>query len=347
MSTYKQVVLAQRPKDMIVPGQTFKTISKPRPTESDLKSGEVLIETLYLSLDPAMRGWLNDVRSYVPPVQIDEVMRGAVVARVLASKSPKFSAGDIVTGEPGWTELAVVNAKHLAKTQIPANGRATDALGVLGLTGLTAYFGLLEIGAPKPGELVVVSGAAGATGSVVCQIALLKGARVVAIAGSEDKCEWLKSLGCEAALNYKSKDFAKDFRAATKSLIDVYFDNVGGEILDLALSRAKPFSRFVMCGGISQYNSGTGKAVGPSNYLMIVSMRIKMQGFIVFDYVKKYDQARRELAQWLGEGKIQRKEHIIKGGLDAAPQGLRDLYTGINTGKLLVEVKPEGEKAKL
>ena len=293
-----------------------------------------------------MRGWLNDVRSYVPPVQINEVMRGAVVARVLDSKSPNFSPGDVVTAECGWTELAVVSGKQLSKVNIPANGQVTDALGVLGLTGLTAYFGLLEIGDPKPGELVVVSGAAGATGSVVCQIALLKGAKVVAIAGADDKCKWLESLGC-VALNYKAPDFAKQFRAATKSLIDVYFDNVGGEILDLALGRAKPFSRFVMCGGISQYNAESGKAQGPSNYLMIVSMRIKMQGFIVFDFAKKYAEARRELSQWLSEGKIQRKEHIIRGGLEAAPAGLRDLYTGINTGKLLVEVKKDDVKARL
>jgi len=177
-----------------------------------------------------------------------------------------------------------------------------------------------------------VSGAAGATGSVVGQIAKLKGARVLGLAGSDDKVEWLKELGFDDALNYKDKDFFKKFRSATKDLIDVFFDNVGGEILDLALSRAKAHSRFVMCGGISQYNSS--KPQGPKNYLMIVSMRIRMEGFIVFDYQNQYPQALRDLAQWLSEGKIKRKETIVKGGLSQAEKALTDLYNGVNTGKL-------------
>ena len=203
------------------------------------------------------------------------------------------------------------------------------------------------MGKVKAGDFVVVSGAAGATGSVVGQIAKLKGATVLGLAGSDDKVQWLKELGFDDALNYKDKDFYKKFRAATKSLIDVFFDNVGGEILDLALSRAKEHSRFVICGGISQYNSS--KPQGPKNYLMIISMRIRMEGFIVFDYQKQYPQALKELAQWLQEGKIQRKETIITGGLAKAEQGLADLYNGINTGKLLVEVKPDdaGLKASL
>lgn len=209
-----------------------------------------------------------------------------------------------------------------------------------GLTGLTAYFGLLEVGKVIPGDFVVVSGAAGATGSVVGQIAKIKGARVLGLAGSDSKVKWLKeTLGFDEALNYKDPDFFKNFRAATKSLIDVFFDNVGGEILDLALSRAKPHSRFVICGGISQYNSATPQ--GPKNFLMIISMRIRMQGFIVFDYQKDYPKARRELAQWLAEGKLKSGETIVKGGLPKAEQALLDLYKGINTGKLLVEVKPD------
>ena len=191
---------------------------------------------------------------------------------------------------------------------------------------------------------MVVSGAAGATGSVVGQIAKLKGATVLGLAGSDDKVQWLKELGFDDALNYKDKDFFKKFRAATKSLIDVFFDNVGGDILDIALSRAKEHSRFVICGGISQYNSS--KPQGPKNYLMIISMRIRMEGFIVFDYQDQYPQALKELAQWLQEGKIQRKETIIKGGLAKAEQGLADLYKGINTGKLLVEVKPDDAALK-
>jgi len=199
------------------------------------------------------------------------------------------------------------------------------------MTGLTAYFGILDVGKVKAGDFVVVSGAAGATGSVVGQIAKLKGATVLGLAGSDEKCAWLKDeLGFDAALNYKDKDFYTKFRAATKNLIDVFFDNVGGDILDMALSRAKPHARFVMCGGISQYNAKEQK--GPKNYLMIVSMRIRMEGFIVFDYEKQFPEARLELAQWLADGKIKRKEWVVKGGLAAADKALADLFRGVNTG---------------
>jgi NADPH-dependent curcumin reductase CurA len=202
-----------------------------------------------------------------------------------------------------------------------------------GLTGLTAYFGLLDVGKVKAGDFVVVSGAAGATGSVVGQIAKLKGATVLGLAGTDDKCAWLvNELGFDSALNYKDADFQKKFRAATKNLIDVFFDNVGGDILDMALARAKPHSRFIMCGGISQYNAGSAQK-GPKNYLMIVSMRIRMEGFIVFDYEKQFPEARKELTQWLAEGKIKRKEFIVKGGLAVADKALVDLYKGVNTGE--------------
>lgn len=211
---------------------------------------------------------------------------------------------------------------------------------MIGLTGLTAYFGILNVGQVKAGDFVVVSGAAGATGSVVGQIAKLKGARVLGLAGTDEKCKWLKQeLGFDAALNYKDKEFKQKFREATKGFIDVFFDNVGGEILDMALARAKPHARFVMCGGVSQYNSKDVQ--GPKNYLSIVSMRIRMEGFIVFDYAKEYAPARKELAQWLDEGKIKRKETIVKGGLKEAEEALRGLYRGLNTGKLLVEVSKD------
>ncbi|KAF2435005.1 NAD(P)-binding protein [Tothia fuscella] len=345
MSTYNAVHLAKRPSAGIVPGETFALKKHPIPKESQLQDGEVIFKSLYLSLDPAMRGWLNDVRSYVPPVQIDEIMRGSAVGVVIASRSKAYPVGSYALGSPGWTELAIVKEKHLERVDVPSNGKVTDALGVLGLTGLTAYFGIIDVGKVKKGDFVVVSGAAGATGSVVGQIAKLKGATVLGLAGSDDKCAWLKNeLGFDAALNYKDKNFAKNFRTATKSLIDVFFDNVGGDILDMALSRAKPHARFVMCGGISQYNASAPK--GPKNYLMIVSMRIRMEGFIIFDYEKQYPEARKELAQWLAEGKIKRKEHIIKGGLAEAEKGLVDLYSGVNTGKLLVEVSQES-KSKL
>ena len=208
-----------------------------------------------------------------------------------------------------------------------------DIADFVGMTGLTAYFGIIDVGKVKAGDFVVVSGAAGATGSVVGQIAKLKGARVLGLAGSDDKVQWLKEeLGFDDALNYKDKDFFKKFRTATKDLIDVFFDNVGGEILDLALSRAKVHSRFVICGGISQYN--TSKPQGPKNYLMIISMRIRMEGFIVFDYQDQYPKALKDLAQWLEEGKIKRKETIVKGGLAKAEKALVELYDGMNTGLL-------------
>ncbi|KAH8811336.1 hypothetical protein F5884DRAFT_781822 [Xylogone sp. PMI_703] len=340
--TYKSVVLAKRPTSHIVPGETFKVETHPVPSESDLKDGEVLVEAQYLSVDPAMRGWLNDTRSYVPPVKIGEVMRGVAIGVVRKSKSSSLPVGTHVSGILGWRELAVVRAETLEKVVVPKGGKLIDTMSVLGMTGLTAYFGMIDVGKVKAGDFVVVSGAAGATGSVAGQIAKLKGATVLGIAGSDEKVQWLKDLGYDDALNYKDPEFPKKFRAATKNLIDVFFDNVGGDILDLALSRAKPHSRFVMCGGISQYNEQAPK--GPKNYLMIISMRIRMEGFIVFDYQKQFPEARRELAQWLAEGKIQRRETIVKGGLEKAESALEGLYRGLNTGKLLVEVKPEDEK---
>ncbi|KAF1999412.1 NAD(P)-binding protein [Amniculicola lignicola CBS 123094] len=347
MSSYTSIHLAERPTDQIIPGKTFKSKKQPIPNASSLKDGEVLIQTLYLSLDPAMRGWLRDARSYVPPVQIDEKMRGYGIGIVKASKSSKFPVGSYAAGGTGWAEYAVLNEKHLEAFDLPEGAVPTDMLGVMGMTGLTAYFGILDIGAVKKGDFVVVSGAAGATGSVVGQIAKIKGATVLGLAGGDEKVKWLKEeLGFDDALNYKDPDFKNKFRAATKGLIDVFFDNVGGDILDMALARAKPHARFVMCGAISQYN--TAKPQGPKNYMMIISMRIRMQGFIVMDYASQYGEAKKQLAQWLSEGKLKRKETVLKGGLSKAEQGLVDLYNGVNTGKLMVEVaSPEDAKAKL
>ncbi|KAL8847267.1 MAG: hypothetical protein Q9221_007691 [Calogaya cf. arnoldii] len=273
-STYTSVHLAKRPKDVIIPDETFTLKTNDIPKAADLKDGEVIFQSLYLSLDPAMRGWLNDTRSYIPPVQISETMRGACIGIIKASKSPSFSTGDYATGTVGWTEYAIVPSKTLEKLHIPQNGKLTDALGVLGMTGLTAYFGILSVGQVKAGDFVVVSGAAGATGSVVGQIAKLKGARVLGIAGSDEKVRWLKEdLGFDDALNYKDPGFPEQFKEATKDYIDVFFDNVGGEILDLALARAKAHARFVICGGISQYNSSNPQ--GPKNYLNTISQRIR------------------------------------------------------------------------
>lgn len=347
--TSTSVVLAERPKGDIVPGQTFHTKSGPAPRAADLKDGEVLVETLYLSLDPAMRGWLDDVRSYIPPVQIGEVMRGSTIARVLASRSPRAKEGDLVIAMTGWQEVAVAKPKEfetVSDIPLPRNGKVTDLQGVLGMTGLTAYFGMTTIGKAKPGETVVVSGAAGATGSVAAQMAKIAGARVVGLAGSDEKCAWLeKELGFDVCLNYKDPDFRKKFKEATPKYIDVYFDNVGGDILDMALSRANKNARFVMCGAISQYNSTDPK--GPRQISKVITQRIRMEGFIVFDFIKEYPAARKQLAQWLAEGKLKRQETVVKGGLKVAEQALVDLFKGGNTGKLLVEVKSPKEKSKL
>ncbi|KAI4102547.1 MAG: hypothetical protein LQ339_004564 [Xanthoria mediterranea] len=344
-STYTSVHLAKRPKDVIIPDETFTLKTNDIPKAADLNDGEVLFQSLYLSLDPAMRGWMNDTRSYIPPVGINETMRGACIGLIKASKSPSFPTGSHAMGTVGWTEYAIVHSKALQKVDVPKNGKLTDALGVLGLTGLTAYFGILSVGQVKAGDFVVVSGAAGATGSVVGQIAKIKGARVLGIAGSEDKVTWLKErLGFDDALNYKDAEFPLKFKEATKDYIDVFFDNVGGEILDLALARAKPHARFVICGAISQYNSS--KPQGPKNYLNIISQRIRLEGFIVYDYTSQYAHARTELAAWLSEGKIQRKETIVQGGLAKAGEALVSLYKGSNTGKLLVEIFPHYEETR-
>ena len=340
------VVLAERPEAGIVPGQTFRVETSPAPAAADLKDGDLLCESLYLSLDPAMRGWINDKPSYLPPVQIGAVMRGVSVARVLASKSSKAVEGDIVVAFTGWTEVAIVNERWVENpfAAMPAELRSrlqpTDLVNTLGMTGLTAYWGIMKVAEGiKPTDTVVVSGAAGATGSVVGQLAKILGAkRVIGIAGSDSKTKWLvDELGFDEALNYKDADFAAQFRAATKDMIDVYWDNVGGEILDLALGRANAHARFVMCGGISQYNAASVQ--GPKNILQVVVQRIKMQGFIVLDYAAENAKAVGDLATWTAEGKLKSKVHIVKGGLAVAEKSLVDLFNGINTGKLLVEVK--------
>ncbi|TQW10975.1 zinc-binding dehydrogenase [Cordyceps javanica] len=275
-------------------------------------------------------------------------MRGSAACRVLASKNPAVKPGDLVSGLPGWQQYAVLKAGwYEPQANFPHIKDAKNMISMFGLTGMTAWVGMTQIGDPKPGELVVVSGAAGATGSVAGQVAKARGARVIGIAGGDDKCRWLvDELGFDQALNYKDPDFKKKFLDATKDHIDVYFDNVGGEVLDLALRQAKEFSRFVMCGAISQYNSS--QPVGPRNITRIIQMRIKMQGFIVLDHKAQYPEARADLARLLDEGKLKTTIHLLKGGLKVAEQGLVDLYKGINTGKLIVELKdPDESPVKL
>ncbi|KAI8958021.1 NAD(P)-binding protein [Daldinia sp. FL1419] len=339
--------LAERPSGDIIPGKTFKYVETDAPTADQLQDGQALVETLYLSLDPAMRSMLHDFRSYRPAVAIGELMSGSIIGRVLASKSSKAKEGDLIFSFAGWTEVIILDDKKFEVLDLPAGVKVTEALGSLGLTGLTAYFGVKKIGQPKPGETFVVSGAAGATGSVAGQVAKIWGARVVGIAGSDEKCKILTDeFGFDVALNYKSPTFREDFEKATPNYIDVYFDNVGGEILEMALERGAKHARFVMCGSISGYNklgqgpNGVPGIPGIRNLLRLTVQSSRMEGFIVTDFLSEWDEARKELRKWLVEGKIKTRETIVKGGLKVAETAIGELFTGGNIGKLIVEVKP-------
>jgi NADPH-dependent curcumin reductase CurA len=298
--------------------------------------GEVLVQVLYVSLDPAMRGWMNEGRSYVPPVAIGEVMRAATVGRVLDSRSDRFAAGDRVSSWLGVQQYAVVGADALMKVDTELAPLPTY-LGALGMPGMTAYFGLLDIGQPKEGQTVVVSAAAGAVGSVVGQIAKRKGARAVGIAGGEQKCGWIvQELGFDAAIDYKSQDVADGLRRHCPDGIDVYFDNVGGEILDAALARLARHARVVICGAISQYNN-IDSMRGPSNYMSLLVNRARMEGFVVIDYMGRYPEAMREMAGWIAEGKLHAREDVVE-GFERFPEALRKLFEGENVGKLVLKV---------
>jgi NADPH-dependent curcumin reductase len=297
----------------------------------------VLVKLKYLSLDPAMRGWMNDARSYVPPVGIGEVMRAGGVGEVLASEHPRFEAGDHVTGMTGIQEYAVLPGDALVKVD-PESAALPVYLGTLGMPGMTAYFGLLEIGKPKAGETVVVSGAAGAVGSVVGQIAKIKGCRAVGIAGGEEKCRHIvEELGFDAAIDYKSEDVLRSLRQHCPNGIDVYFDNVGGEILDAALACLARGGRIPLCGAISQYNAEGGMR-GPANYMSLLVNRGTMTGFLVFDFADRYGQAAQEMAGWRQEGRLRSFEDVATGGVPAFPETLLRLFRGENLGKLVLEV---------
>ncbi|PKK76900.1 NADP-dependent leukotriene B4 12-hydroxydehydrogenase [Rhizophagus irregularis] len=339
-----QVLFSKRPFGVFDPKETFTIVKNPIPTLADLKDGQLLVKAYYLSLDPAMRGWMNSTRSYIRPVEINEIMRGQIVGEVVLSKNPKFKVGDKVQGFLGWQEYALTNGQDIEKITPPPGASLRDYVGIFGGTGMTAYFGLLD-GKPKPGDTVVVSGAAGATGSTVGQIAKIKGARVIGIAGSEEKCNWLvNDLGFDIALNYRDPEFASKLAKATPQYIDIYFDNVGGDILDHCLKRIAKNGRIVLCGAISQYNEKQPK--GPAFYTALITQRAKMEGFIIFDYAQKFPIAIKDMAKWLQEGKIKRKEYIID-GLENAPNGLLKLFNGYNTGKMLVKVNDENVKSKL
>ncbi|KAI6155694.1 hypothetical protein BKA82DRAFT_991302 [Pisolithus tinctorius] len=337
-STYTRIVLRERPVADILP-DTFETKTA---SKDDLVPGpnQAVVRVTYLSLDPAMRGWLRDTRSYLPPVQIGEVMRAAglgVVVRV--GSGSQFKEGDLVSGTVGWTAYVVLDDKKLQKITPPPGCTSLDFLNTLGLTGMTAYFGLHDVGKLKAGETLVVSGAAGAVGSLVCQLGKRAGARVIGIAGSPEKCAWVETeLGVDKALNYKLPTFKQDFKDAV-GYLDVYFDNVGGDILDLALTRLNKRARIALCGAISAYNSAESHQ-GLQNYMNLIAQRAKMEGFIIFDYASEYPRAIKELAVGLADGSIKRRFHIVE-GLENAPNALLMLYSGANDGKLVVKVSDE------
>jgi NADPH-dependent curcumin reductase CurA len=297
---------------------------------------EVLVRVLFLSLDPAMRGWMNDARSYIPPVGIGEVMRAIGVGRVLKSNHPDFAEGDHVSGMFGIQEYAIVHGRALTRID-PDVAPPPVWLSVLGMPGMTAYFGLLDIGRPQPGETVVVSGAAGAVGQIVGQIAKLKGARAIGIAGGPEKCTHVTDeLGFDATIDYKNEDVLAGLRKHCPKGIDVYFDNVGGDILDAALACLARYARVVICGAISQYNA-TGPVKGPANYLSLLVHHASMTGFVISDYPDRYPEAARELAGWLASGQLTSREHVVN-GLETFPETLLKLFSGENNGKLVLGV---------
>ncbi len=333
MSTLnRQFKLAQRPVGM-VKRSDFEFAQAPAPQPGD---GELLIKILYVSLDPAMRGWMNEGKSYIPPVGIGEVMRAGAVGRVIESKHPKFTAGEHVVGVLGVQDYAISNGKGLTKVD-PKLAPLPVYLGTLGMPGMTAYFGLLDVGQAKSGDTVVVSGAAGAVGTVVGQVAKIKGCRVVGIAGGADKCRWIvDELGFDAAIDYKHEDVKAALKQHCPKGIDVYFDNVGGDILDAALTQLAMHARIVICGAISQYNN-TAPVKGPSNYLSLLVNRGTMKGMVVFDYANRYAEAAMEMAGWMMAGKLKSKEDIVE-GLETFPDTLLKLFKGENTGKLVLKV---------
>jgi NADPH-dependent curcumin reductase CurA len=313
----------------------------PRPAE-----GEVLLKTLYLSVDPYMRGRMNEGKSYVAPFELNEVITGGVVGEVVESRSGNFQTGDIVAGYLGWELYSVAKGDegmpNLLRKIDPALAPVTTALGILGIPGLTAYFGLLDIGRPVAGETVVVSGAAGAVGMVVCQLAKIKGCRVVGIAGSDEKTRYLTGeLGVDAAVNYKtSGDLARSLKDACPEGVDVYFDNVGGEISDAVLPLINHGARITICGQISLYNLGR-MDVGPRPQLALLVKSALMQGFIISDYAARFAEGLSELGRWLAEGKLKNAENIVE-GFENAPRAFLGLFAGENTGKQLVRVAAPG-----
>jgi NADPH-dependent curcumin reductase CurA len=334
----RQWLLKSRPSGMVEPSNfELHESSVPEPGDN-----QFLVRNLYLSLDPAMRTWMVDARSYIPPVGIGEVMRGACVGRVVESRHPDYQPGELLLGTFGWQDYAVSDGGGpVPVTRVPEGTPPTMPLGVLGLTSLTAYFGLKEIAKPRDGETLAVSGAAGATGSITGQLAKLWGCRVIGIAGGREKCEWLEGeLGFDAAIDYKGEKVSARLRELCPGGVDIFWDNVGGSVLEAALANLAMHARVVLCGAISNYNAS--EPTGPRNYMNLLVKRARMEGFVVFDYFSRTGEALAELLPLVAEGKIHYRDDIRE-GLEAAPGALVDLYSGANRGKLMVKIAdPDG-----
>jgi hypothetical protein len=333
-----QVRLAKRPTGLPtrdVWSFTTETVREPG-------DGGVLIQALALSLDPAMRGWMNEGKSYIDPVGIGDVMRAGGIGKVIVSKNASFKEGDLVSGAIGVQQYAAIDEAQMRKAGLfkidTRLGTVTQWLNVLGMPGMTAYFGLLDVGEPKPGDTVVVSGAAGAVGQTVGQLAKIKGCRVVGIAGGPAKCEWVVSeLGFDACIDYKAGKVREGLKEHCPKGVDVYFDNVGGEILDHVLAKLARGARIVICGAVSQYNN-TGAVQGPKNYMSLLVNRARMQGMVVFDYADRYPQAVAELAGYLKDGRMKSREDVVT-GLENFPEALLKLFSGENFGKLVLSLQ--------
>ncbi|WP_262850537.1 NADP-dependent oxidoreductase [Mumia quercus] len=328
----RQVRLRERPVGYPGP-QTWDVTTAEVPQPGP---GELVVAVSHVSLDPAMRGWLNDVRSYVPPVAVGDVMRAGAAGTVVASQHPSYAVGDTVTGTFGVTEYALSDGTGVARTDLGLAGHPTW-LGALGIPGMTAYFGLLDVGRVRAGDTVLVSGAAGAVGSVAGQIAKALGCTVVGIAGGPEKCAWLTSLGFDAAIDYKNENVLKRVREVAPGGVDVFFDNVGGDTLDAGLANLRRGARVVLCGAVSGYNE-TSLPPGPRRYMSLLVFRASMTGFVVFDYEDRYPEAREQIAGWIADGTVVARETVLPGGVEAFPDALLGLYAGVNTGKLVLEV---------
>lgn len=327
--------LAARPKGLVAESD-FTWSEAPVPEPGD---GQILVRNIYLSLDPTYRGWMA-YDTYLPAVPLGEVMRGITIGVVEESRHPGFQRGDVVQGMGGFQTFCAADGAAFTKLQRIPGQSLTLYFGTMGHIGFTAYFGLLDIAQPREGETLVVSAAAGAVGSLVGQMGKLKGCRVVGIAGSDDKCHWITSeLGFDAAINYKKEDVRKALASHCPNGIDINFENVGGPVMEAVIDHLNNFSRFVLCGLISQYNADQ-PTPGPSNFASLLTKRVKLQGFIVLDYAPRFGEAARDILQWIQQGKLKHRIDMVE-GLRNAPAGMRRLFEGANTGKLLVKVSEE------